>query len=231
MAMKRCPQGHYYDPAKHTSCPVCGVNGLEIGVTSPRRGLERMGDPGPRQDSGETRTLAKDPLPGAPPVLLKSNGSGETRKRGEPPQPPQPPQPSQPGDISPHEAMTQRVIFKDLKINPVVGWLVCVAGQERGRDYRIRSEKNAIGRSESMDICITGDDSISRERHAVISYNPKANSFRVMPGDGPGLVFLNDAEVSQPMDLAAYDVIELGKTRLLFVPLCNDRFQWTTQGE
>src|SRR5258708_3260880 len=50
-------------------------------------------------------------------------------------------------------------------IDAVVGWLVCVHGRNRGRDYRIRSENNTVGRSENMDICISGDDLISRERH------------------------------------------------------------------
>jgi hypothetical protein len=29
-----------------------------------------------------------------------------------------------------------------------------------------------------------------------------------------------------PSVLEAYDVIELGESRFVFVPLCNDRFDW-----
>ena len=68
-------------------------------------------------------------------------------------------------------------------IDPVVGWIVCVEGQDKGRDYRIRTERNFIGRNDSNDIVIKGDDSISRERHAIISFNPRTNSFRLAPGD------------------------------------------------
>ena len=62
---------------------------------------------------------------------------------------------------------------KKVGIDPVVGWLLCVDGPEKGRDYRIRSGRNSIGRAENMDICISGDSSISRERHAIIAYDPK----------------------------------------------------------
>jgi hypothetical protein len=111
-------------------------------------------------------------------------------------------------------------------VDPVVGWLVCVTGPEQGRDYRLHSERNFIGRAPAMDVAITGDASISRDNHAVISYNPKQHSFRLAPGDSRGLVYLNDEEVITPLALAPYDRIELGETVLLFVPFCGERFVW-----
>ncbi len=116
-----------------------------------------------------------------------------------------------------------------LGIDPVVGWLVCVEGADRGRDYRIRSERNHIGRDPSMDICISGDDTIAREKHAVISFNPKKNTFLIAPGDGRGLIYLNEEEVIVPMELKAYDMIEMGQTKLVFVPFCGSNFQWAAQ--
>ena len=52
-----------------------------------------------------------------------------------------------------------RAVYRETAtgISPVVGWLVCVAGPDRGRDYRIHGEKNFIGRGSSMDIVIAGD--------------------------------------------------------------------------
>jgi hypothetical protein len=111
-------------------------------------------------------------------------------------------------------------------IDPVVGWLVCIEGPDKGRDFRIHSERNFIGRAPTMDIAIASDASISRENHAVISYNPKRNRFSLAPGDSRGLVYLNDDEVLAAVALNAYDTIELGSTKLLFVPFCNDRFRW-----
>ncbi|WPL17901.1 hypothetical protein Thiowin_02944 [Thiorhodovibrio winogradskyi] len=115
-------------------------------------------------------------------------------------------------------------------IDPVVGWLVCIAGPDKGRDFRIHSERNFIGRAPTMDIAIAGDASISRENHSVISYNPKKNRFSLAPGDSRGLVYLNDEEVLSAEVLKPYDAIELGSTKLLFVPFCNETFHWT-EGE
>ena len=124
--------------------------------------------------------------------------------------------------------VTVGVFRKNTGIDPVVGWLVCIHGADRGRDFRIRSERNAIGRAPNMDICISGDDTISREKHAYISYNPRRNSFLLTPGESRGIVYLNDEEVASPIALKPFDVIELGQTKLLFVPFCGEQFQWNT---
>ncbi|WP_207732236.1 FHA domain-containing protein [Heliobacterium chlorum] len=99
-------------------------------------------------------------------------------------------------------------------------------GAELGKDYRLHSEKNFIGRSEKMDVVIRDDETISRENHAIVSYDPKKNSFRLHPGDGRGLVYINGEEVTIPIPIEAYDMIEIGETTLQFVPFCGDRFQW-----
>ena len=125
-------------------------------------------------------------------------------------------------------------IKKKTGIHPVVGWLVCVTGADKGRDYRIRSERNFIGREPSMDICISGDSGISRERHAVISYNPRKKSFLLLPGESHGIVYHNGDEVVGPVDLSPFDMLEISETKLLFVPFCGDNFDWeksTTNAE
>src|SRR5215469_9924316 len=106
-------------------------------------------------------------------------------------------------------------------IDAVVGWLVCVAGPERGKDYRIRSENNTVGRAENMDICISGDDLISRELHTIITFDPQQNTFHLSPAEGRSLVFLNGKAVLTPQELKPYDEIMLGATKLRFVPFAD----------
>jgi hypothetical protein len=103
-------------------------------------------------------------------------------------------------------------------LRPVVGWLVCIEGPDRGQDYRIHMEKNFIGRSNTMDIAIMGDESISREKHATVTFDPKKSVFWLLPGDSSGLVYLNESLVNAPTELKADDVIELGNTKLVLVP-------------
>lgn len=135
------------------------------------------------------------------------------------------------GQPAPHDVVgvTVAMVRKTLGLDPVVGWLVCIKGPEKGRDYRIRSERNGIGRGADMAICIAGDDAISRENHAFISYNPRKSSFRIAPGEGRGMTYLNGEEVDVPMPLMPYDRVELGQTCLLFVPLCGERFSWENE--
>lgn len=121
---------------------------------------------------------------------------------------------------------TMGVYHKKIGRKPVSGWLVAVSGPEKGRDFRITVERNFIGRSENMDIQITEDESVSRENHTSVSYSPKNQTFRLYPGESKGLVYLNDQEVLTPELLKAYDIIELGQTKLMFVPFCGENFQW-----
>ena len=111
-------------------------------------------------------------------------------------------------------------------IDPVTGWLVCIEGPSQGRDYKIRTEKNFVGRSDGMDVQILGDNSVSKKNHAVIVYDPKKRQTLLLPGDAHGLVYHNGSAIYAPVELMPYDTVELGKTKLLFVPLCGEHFEW-----
>src|SRR5262249_26846325 len=102
MAMTRCSHGHFFDSAKHSSCPYCGV-GADVA-------------------EGKTRHVP-DPAAGAAP--------------------------SSPSPAASADPGVTRAVYRDSTtgISPVVGWLVCVEGPDKGRDFRIHSEKNFIGRS------------------------------------------------------------------------------------
>ena len=124
------------------------------------------------------------------------------------------------------EGKTVGIFQKKLGIEPVTGWLVTVSGPDKGKDYRIKPEKNLIGRSNKMDIQIVSDESVSRDNHAAVSYSPKSNTFSLYPGESKGLVYLNDEEVLTPKQLKAFDVIELGQSKLVFIPFCGEQFKW-----
>ena len=115
----------------------------------------------------------------------------------------------------------------DLEImDPVTGWLICIDGPSKGRDYRILTEKNFLGRADGMDIQIVGDNHIAKRNHAVFVYDPKKRHTLILPGDSQGLIYVNGEAVYTPQQLSAYDVIELGKSKFLFIPLCGENFEW-----
>lgn len=121
-------------------------------------------------------------------------------------------------------------LFKEEK-HPVCGFLVCISGVRQGRDYRIISGKNFVGRSDDMDIQILGDNKISRRNHAVIVFDPKKRETVLLPGDSNGIVYHNDNAVYAPAVMNAYDVIELGDSKFAFLPFCGDHFMWDEKGQ
>lgn len=124
---------------------------------------------------------------------------------------------------------TVGIIKKKIGIDPAVGFLVCISGPHRGADYKLVSGRNFIGRAAAMDVALADDDTVSRESHALVTYDAKHNTFSLSPGQGRGITYCNDEQVEMVRPLHAYDVIEVGKSRLLFLPLCGDQFQWSEE--
>lgn len=137
------------------------------------------------------------------------------------------PSPTIPMGGEPDNGKTQS-FYSHLKteVEPVVGWIVCIQGPDKGRDWRLVAGNNFIGRSAQMPVALTGDDAVSRERHAVITFEPRQQAFSISAGGGSGLVYRNGDAVVTSAPLEGHDRIELGKTTLLFVPLAGAKFAW-----
>ncbi|MNH47889.1 hypothetical protein D3C79_1113600 [compost metagenome] len=48
----------------------------------------------------------------------------------------------------------------------------------------------------------------------------------MLPGDASGLAYHNNEAVYSPVELTAYDVIQLGHSKFIFIPLCGAHFEW-----
>ena len=248
MAQIECGRGHLYDPDKYPTCPYCN-GGQKItvasagrtapigrSVLSPSRTAPVGGTPvtaaqktAPLSGVSVTAPQKTAPLSGGIPVTAAQK-TAPPRGYGIPqPEPVQTAPPPGFGVSVAAAGKTVGMMQSQMGFDPVVGWLACVEGPSRGKSYTIRGGVNAIGRSERMDIVITGDLKISSENHAKISYSDKHNRFNLLPGEGRNIVYLNDEEVFTPMPLNAYDLIDFGETKLLFVPLCGERFTWRTE--
>lgn len=116
--------------------------------------------------------------------------------------------------------------FGSIPSEPVVGWLVAIEGEHFGEDFKLHTGKNFIGRSKNMDVVLSGDSSVSRERHAILLYEPKSNMFLAQPGDSKELFYLNNEVVLSATKIQAYDILSIGDSRLLFIPCCSDKFNW-----
>lgn len=107
------------------------------------------------------------------------------------------------------------------------GWLVVVEGPGRGCTREIYFGMNSIGRGSEERIPLDfGDTAISREAHAYLVFDEKQSDFYLQHGGKSNLVRLNGAPVLAPHPLTVGDIIEIGDTKLRFVPLCGDDFTW-----
>jgi hypothetical protein len=111
--------------------------------------------------------------------------------------------------------------------DPVVGWLAIVEGPGKGCFARLGYGMNSIGRGPEDRVTLDyGDDQMSRNKHAIITYDPKSRSFYVQHGGGVNLTYLGDDPVLTPTKLNGGELINIGQTILKFVRLCGEDFDW-----
>ena len=195
--LARCERGHYFDGSKYTSCPHCGVN-ISNHTTSTLQ-----------KPSSVTVTNA----PAADPegITVCRSGQDETVTLV----------------CSTKDDDLRTVVKYSNKYGTrmVVGWLLCTKGVDRGADHRLYAGNNTIGRGDVPDIRLYDDPEICRGVHCTVTYDPKQNRFFILPGAGT-VIRLNDEIVSSPRPLSRYDQLEIGRTRLTFVPYCEGRYHW-----
>ena len=114
-----------------------------------------------------------------------------------------------------------------VEADPVVGWLVVMAGPGRGNSVKLGYGQNSVGRDREERVRVDfGDGSISRKRHCFIIYEPRKRQYILRAGDSANLTYLNGELVSETTPLVAGNLIEIGKTTLRFVPFCGADFDW-----
>ena len=119
---------------------------------------------------------------------------------------------------------------EDAMADPLVGWLVVIAGPGQGNFARLGHGMNSIGRAEGQRCRLDfGDTEISRKVHATITYDPRGRKFYLMHGGGQNLTYIGETPVLQPALLSGGELISLGKTLLKFIPLCGPDFDWSQQ--
>lgn len=199
----RCNNGHWYDTNTQKSCPICKLESEKLGI--------RLND---LEEDDKTISITEVDLSlGEELGAIIGNSVNNLTTQ-------------------PEEAVSEdgdKTIsfgfFGITTIQPVTGWLVCLTGDERGKDFRLHSGKNFIGRSSSMDIMLIDDKTIARDKHASVVYDPKGNTFYLSAEDG-NTVYLNNEILNSPKKLRDGDEITVGETVLRFVPFCKEDMKW-----
>ncbi len=127
-------------------------------------------------------------------------------------------------------AKTEYIRADSAPIEPVVAWVLVVKGPGRGGYKPVFVGMNSIGRDASQRICLDyGDDAISREDHAYITYDDEQRRFYVQHGGKSNIVRLGSEPLLTPAELKTGDLIRIGKTTLRFYPCCGPDFSWTDE--
>lgn len=229
MNLVKCSKGHFYDGDRFASCPHCGggtpsadsvtislPSGGSSDVTvalSPSASEESVTVS--RNDYSEPVTMKSQIIPAKEPVSTLSDLMDEAQDVQ-----------SGPSDEGMTVSYYSQKITQPVLREPVVGWLVCTSGKYFGQSFCLKSGRNFVGRSAKMDVCLEGENSVSRDRHAVIIYEPVGRIFIAQPGDSRELFYVNDDVVLDNVVLKPYDVISLGRVNMMMIPCCTKEFAW-----
>lgn len=195
MAVVQCSNGHYYDDSKYNECPHC-KNGLKkIKSETFRDNLDEL------KTQGIFVAGGNDDNGDATVNLLIGDGEED------------------------NEGRTVGLYNFEDGTKLVVGWLVCVHGVCRGRDYRIFHGWNKVGRGMSMDIYIPEDKKISAENQAAIIFDDKSGKF-YCSNDYGNLTYLNGVHLTKTEILNSGDEIAMGDNKFIFIAFCTEDRKW-----
>lgn len=109
--------------------------------------------------------------------------------------------------------------------NLITGWIVCVKGPAKGRDYRLYHGWNRIGRGVSMDVYIPDDKNISEDNHAGIVFDERTSQFFIVNQSG-ALTYLNGESLFDNEELLTGDRIKMGDSEFIFIAFCTEERRW-----
>lgn len=203
MADKRCENGHFIDEAWDL-CPYCPQEPEEpeIAIVRPR---------------------AVEP---PPPVVATAAPAVRAASRPSIAIAAQPSTAAQPSIVERTVAAPRLETGSNQRY--VVAWLVGLTGAARGEAFPVRMGRNVLGRDRRSDIVV--DDEQASSHHADLVFRSEEKRFILMDHNSTNGTYVNDAEIEPRRDLMPRDVVRIGLQKFLFVPLCDDRFQWDSVG-
>lgn len=203
MNLTKCSNGHFYDSDTYASCPHCSSGLAENSTIA-------FDSAGVGQSGNIAATIDLE--------SYVSAGAGQEEGMGDPDM-----------DDSKTISIYQSGKMETPQMSPIVGWLVCTKGKFYGQDFRLKSGRNFIGRGANMDVCLAGENTVSRDRHATIIHEPRKNIFIAQPGESRELFYVNGNVVLSSIELKKNDILQIGDVQLMLIPCCDDVFQWAPE--
>lgn len=223
MKLKKCENGHFYDESKYAFCPHCKNNGgrnevdYTVAMYSSESGNAKKMEQAltePLTQATESQSIGNREMKASNEVMRNTDMNyAELQK-----------------EVFALQAQEQNPTVgyysQKMELNPVVGWLVCLSGKNRGRSYELHAGRNFVGRTSDMDIMLEGDNSVSRVKHAIFVYDARGKKYIAQPGESRELFYVNEEVVLNNVAIKSFDKILIGHTQLLFIALCGENFTW-----
>lgn len=92
-------------------------------------------------------------------------------------------------------------------------WLKVIQGFRPGRELLLAKDETTIGRAESCDLGLFGDNTIERLHARILLQNQR---YLLADAETPSGTFLNEERISQPTPLKSGDKIRVGKSVIEF---------------
>lgn len=218
MAVVRCDKGlHFYDNDKFSYCPHCNK-----GNSSKNAWTDMGGDDINSQVTQSVKEID-------PNVIETVGVINEINMQAPPISPLIFDEKIRVDDID--DDVTQAYYSASKGNDFITGWLVCVSGPEKGRDYRIFHGVNKMGRGDNLDIVVKGDKEISRDKVCSVVYDDRSNKFYIIPYTN-GMVYLNDTHILEATEMVTGDTISMGNSQFEFIAFCKGERKWNqTQKE
>lgn len=121
-------------------------------------------------------------------------------------------------------------MVRDLPARKIVGWVVVAEGKGQGESFNLYEGNNSIGRSLSANVSLffgkSSDLKVSRNNQCDICFDATTCKFTLSHGSSRNKTRLNGEVVIKPVELKPNDRIGVGRTILMFMPLCGPSFSW-----
>ena len=237
MSKVKCPNGHVFDTAIYgTNCPICNAMvGAGASAAAPDA-AQPMPQPSPvpsarthiggvapsplSESQGATQMVDAAPdAVGATMVnpIAQPQPQAQPRPQVAPPAPPRPAAPVPGGRTMIRRPVAQGAQPGTVTGRKLVGFLVTYNRTPLGKAYPIYEGRNYVGRDASCDICVKDDTQMSG-RHMSILYRGVDNKFKFRDEQSSNGTFINK-ELLDDGELNSYDIIRVGGTIFVFVPI------------
>ncbi len=108
----------------------------------------------------------------------------------------------------------------------IVGWLVCTAGADKGRDYRLYQGFNRVVlRKGRLQLVLQARD--EDEVAGAVVYDDNSNRFFLMPQQDD--ILLNGETITEAAEIQSGNEISVGEEKLVFVAFCTEERHWNAE--